>query len=218
MILSRLTANGRRIAWAVLAASLMAPSVAHADGLFGLFNWADRKAESSVESVRDWHRCRGGVNCRPVNSYVTANGVVVQYTEPKWRIAGVDAGWNAPQRTPVERVPVTYRNYWPQTWYGQPTSHRPPVHPMIHTPTDTTQLGYYYTRVPSWQPNRAMRPPAPWPAFYHDRACQQPGGYCPHAVVVPSGPAPAAQPQTPPIPPQPSPAGGANTAFINLSR
>ncbi|MDA1015354.1 MAG: hypothetical protein O3A00_13000 [Planctomycetota bacterium] len=211
------TASGRRIAWAVLAASLLAPSLARADGLFGLFNWMDRKAESSVESVRDYH-CRGGVNCRPVNSYMTRDGVVVYYTEPKWRIAGADSGWNAPQRTPVQRVPVTYRNYWPQNWYGQPSNHTPPSHPTIYTPTDTTQLGYYYTRVPSWQPNRAMRPPAPWPAFYHDRACPQYGGYCPHAVVIQSGPAPAAQPQTLQIPPQPEPADGATTASINSPR
>lgn len=194
--------NFRRAAWAVLSLTLLAPSVSQAgDGIGfarvsdavsvpvrtikrGLHNVGDR-LESSYEWVQD---CRPGLDLNL-----------------NWRLQSRDHGWSVPRLTPVQRAPVVYRNYWPRTFHGQPTNYRPPVHPTVYTPTDTTQLGYYYTPVPTWQPNRAMRPPAPWPAFYHDRSCP-PGGYCPHSVAVSAGYAPAFQPQAPNVPPTPTPA------------
>ncbi len=38
---------------------------------------------------------------------------------------------------------------------------------MIYTPTDTTQLGYYYQRVPVWQRRNGMIPPVPHPEAFH---------------------------------------------------
>lgn len=81
-----------------------------------------------------------------------------------------------PYTTPVRRSPVWYKTYYPQQWYGlpgggiHPNARRAPV---IYTPTDTTQLGYYHQRVPLWLPRPGMIPPPPnpyllqrWPANY----------------------------------------------------
>lgn len=89
---------------------------------------------------------------------------------PYGRMHSPDTGWGRPMKYPVDRTPITYLRYWPQTWYGQPRPDGPvPTFPMVYTPTDTTQLGYYYQRVPQWQPNPAMVPPMPWPSQWNRR-------------------------------------------------
>jgi hypothetical protein len=81
-----------------------------------------------------------------------------------------DYGWGIPMKYPMDRMAVQYLRYWPQTWYGMPRPPGPaPRFPMVYQPTDTTQLGYYYQRVPMWLPNHAMIPPPPSPAQWHRR-------------------------------------------------
>ncbi len=90
-----------------------------------------------------------------------------------------DHGWSPPTQTPIVRVPVEYQRYWPTHWTGEPRSGEPrsagekpiPRYPTVFMPTDTTQLGYYYQRVPQWKAVNAALPPEPWPAHWHCRGC-----------------------------------------------
>ncbi|MBA3313542.1 MAG: hypothetical protein H0T47_09695 [Planctomycetaceae bacterium] len=66
-----------------------------------------------------------------------------------------------PPRNTVDRIPVQYLRYYPGVWYGLPGSTLPVVAPQVHMPTDTTQLGFYYQRVPTWVPVPGMVPPSP---------------------------------------------------------
>src|SRR5690606_31408820 len=52
----------------------------------------------------------------------------------------------------------------------------PVTAPQVHMPTDTTQLGFYYQRVPTWAPVPGMIPPPPNPADYHYYATGWGGG------------------------------------------
>jgi hypothetical protein len=89
--------------------------------------------------------------------------------------AGAGAGcWFNPTRgfqpyaaAPVYREAVVYYRYWPDKWYGDPGFNLRPMFPQVYMPTDTTQLGFYYARVPQWMPNPNMYPPAPRPADWH---------------------------------------------------
>jgi hypothetical protein len=103
---------------------------------------------------------------------------------------------------PIRPVPVEYHRYWPTKWYGEPgTIPAPPTgrqFPVVFTPTDTTQLGYYYQRVPTWRPKPEMIPPGPpWPPEWHHRENCNPGVDW-RAAVGPVGPPqviPRAEPQ-----------------------
>jgi hypothetical protein len=80
-----------------------------------------------------------------------------------------DYGWSRPVNYPIRRTPIEYTKHTPDHWYGQPRSANAANvrrYPTVYTPTDTTQLGYYYTRVPTWQPDPSMIPPPPWPSDY----------------------------------------------------
>lgn len=71
---------------------------------------------------------------------------------------------------PAVRIPVGYQQWLPEVPYGDPRFGVPagfPVAPMVYMPTDTTQLGYYYQRVPTWIPLPHMLPPPPYPSQYH---------------------------------------------------
>ena len=116
-----------------------------------------------------------------------------------------DHGWNKVSKHPINRAGIVYQNYRPARWYGQ--AHSGPAVPVRHyptiaTPTDTTQLGYYYQHVPQWQPNPSMLPPRPWPPQWHNRDCP-PRGPCRHSVWTPTG-APAVVPTDPRVPPAPT--------------
>lgn len=76
-------------------------------------------------------------------------------------------GYIPPARYPVERIPVQYLRYYPAVWYGLPGSTLPVVAPQVHMPTDTTQLGFYYQRVPTWVPVPGMIPGPPNPDLIH---------------------------------------------------
>jgi len=82
-----------------------------------------------------------------------------------------DSGWAPPAHVPVTRSGGNYSSDWPGPWSGNPGGNAYPYHPMVYQPTDTTQLGYSYARVPTWQPNPGMIPPVPNPSMFHHRYC-----------------------------------------------
>lgn len=81
-----------------------------------------------------------------------------------------DDGFNPPARLPVNRDGIWYQNAWPQAWYGNSGGGFIGNAPSVYQPTDTTQLGYSYARVPTWR-NVRMIPPTPHPSAYHARMC-----------------------------------------------
>ncbi|MBW3540201.1 MAG: hypothetical protein KY476_08020 [Planctomycetes bacterium] len=82
-----------------------------------------------------------------------------------------DHGWARPVKHPINRVPVLYNRWWPTRWYGEPGSGLAAVYPTVYQPTDTTQLGYYYQRVPFWTQQPERLPAPPWPPQWHHREC-----------------------------------------------
>ena len=85
--------------------------------------------------------------------------------------ASCDSGWAPPARLPVNRTGGWYQAYWPGQWYGNPGGGFAGGAPVVYQPTDTTQLGYSYNRVPTWRPNPGMIPRVPRPSSYHTRRC-----------------------------------------------
>jgi hypothetical protein len=75
-------------------------------------------------------------------------------------------GWNAPGRIAMARMWVPYHKFYPNAWTGQPVGPQARL-PVIYTPTDTTQLGYYYQHVPHWHSYANMIPPVPRPVDWH---------------------------------------------------
>lgn len=81
-----------------------------------------------------------------------------------------DSGFSLPAKYPVHRRGVQYTQYFPTTWYGTPGVGGAPaaaMYPMVYTPTDTTQLGFYGQHVPFWQPQPNPLPERPIPAQWH---------------------------------------------------
>lgn len=82
-----------------------------------------------------------------------------------------DSGWAPPANVPVRRTGGAYGAQWGNNaggGYG-------PGAPMVYQPTDTTQLGYSYSNVPTWRPNRNMIPAVPNPSNFHNRVCPSRG-------------------------------------------
>lgn len=78
--------------------------------------------------------------------------------------------WMRPIRRPLHRVPVQYARYWPTSYYTggyDPAARYAQPLPVVYQPTDTTQLGFYYQRVPQWQPRPNAIPGPPWPPNWH---------------------------------------------------
>ena len=141
-----------------MAPSAMAPSAVPAASVNG-----------TVTGQCDGGAVEGGV----VDGGVSAGGDVGIY-----RIgAGLQSlmlynparGFRPPTTVHVEREAIMYYNYWPAKWYGQPGWNLAPSYPMVYMPTDTTQLGVYYARVPQWQPNPRMYPRPPRPDEWNRR-------------------------------------------------
>jgi hypothetical protein len=90
--------------------------------------------------------------------------------DPDYYTVSPDYGWSPPAKVPVRRSNVTYTNYGPNEWgsYAGASKKRASI---IATPTDTTQLGYYYQHVPTWQPKNIL-PVPPHPRHWHTRPCQ----------------------------------------------
>ena len=93
-----------------------------------------------------------------------------------------DKGWNPPAHYPINRDGIWYRNWQPKDWYGSPGGGFIANSPMTYQPTDTTQLGFSYAKVPTWQSIR-MVPPTPCPDHFHARVCVP----RPHAGRLPDG-------------------------------
>ncbi|MGD9855259.1 MAG: hypothetical protein AB7U20_09950 [Planctomycetaceae bacterium] len=79
-----------------------------------------------------------------------------------------DHGWAPPGKHPRPRTAATYRRWFPGSWTGEGSyAESGYLYPMVYTPTDTTQLGYYHQRVPVWQHRAGMIPPVPHPDQFH---------------------------------------------------
>lgn len=82
-----------------------------------------------------------------------------------------DHGYSIPGKWPIHRRGVEYQQLFPNAYYsvygGAPGA---VAAPQVYTPTDTTQLGYYYQHVPFWQPQPNPLPPRPIPAQWHHYA------------------------------------------------
>ncbi len=87
-----------------------------------------------------------------------------------------DSGWAPPVHNPVNYDGAWYGSYHPQAWYGNPGGGFVAIYPQVYQPTDTTQLGYSYTKVPTWQSRPGMIPGVPMPSNFHTRGCS--GGGC----------------------------------------
>jgi hypothetical protein len=96
-----------------------------------------------------------------------------------------DSGWAPPARLPVNRTGGWYQSYWPGQWYGNPGGGFVGGAPIIYQPTDTTQLGYSYNRVPTWRPNPGMIPRVPSPSNFHARMCPRQRGCLTGCNVTP---------------------------------
>lgn len=90
--------------------------------------------------------------------------------DPDYYTVSPDYGWSPPGKVPIRRSNVTYQNWGPNQWnsYAGMSKKRAPI---IATPTDTTQLGYYYQHVPTWQ-SKNILPVPPHPRHWHTRPCQ----------------------------------------------
>lgn len=90
-----------------------------------------------------------------------------------------DAGWAPPAFYPVNRDAAWYATWHPQTPYGAPGGGFVAQYPQVYQPTDTTQLGFTYQNVPTWQSRTDRIPPVPRPGAFHSRSCPcQPAGHC----------------------------------------
>jgi len=146
--------------------------------------------QNSIYSCQDWcggaccnggksfslgltqcNSCPGGIGCQP-DSCLTSS--CCSHCSTK---AFPDAGWAPPARYPVNRSGVWYHNWQPQTAYGNPGGGFIGNYPQVFAPNDTTQLGYYYAKVPTWQSAQRI-PPAPRPSAFHNRACPGACGPC----------------------------------------
>lgn len=128
---------------------------------------ASATAAASAQTVAPEVTVPLGSNCPPYgygSTYGDVSGVVYDHHGGAY-----PAYYNGhvPARYPVERIPVQYLRYYPAAWYGLPGSTLPVVAPQVHMPTDTTQLGFYYQRVPTWMPVPGMLPPPPNPTALH---------------------------------------------------
>ncbi len=178
------------------------------------------------------HHVRGGgyeYNCPPgYSNRFDGDGVYRNYTSREGRAflrkchTSPGHGWCPPSAQRIQRTPVQYQRYYSSQYMGQAGPAGPANYPQVYMPTDTTQLGFYYQAVPSWQPRAGMLPPPPNPGMYHTRDCRGCRGHgCKHCrggqqfsgpvyynTGSPVTPEPAVAPQpeeaTPAVPPAPS--------------
>jgi len=80
-------------------------------------------------------------------------------------------GWCAPSKVTQQRLRVEYWKYYPHYWSGYGPGPVTPYHPMVYTPTDTAQLGFYYQHAPSWTAQPWRTPGPAHPAVWHNRYC-----------------------------------------------
>ncbi len=82
-----------------------------------------------------------------------------------------DSGWAPPAHVPVTRT----GGYYSRNWSNSAAGGYGAAAPMVYQPTDTTQLGYSYSNVPTWRPKPSMILPVPNPSNFHNRYCPVPG-------------------------------------------
>ncbi len=93
------------------------------------------------------------------------------YLDNNQRRMAPGRGWCAPGKVPVVRERVSYWKYYPNYWSGYGPGPATPYHPMVYTPTDTAQLGFYYQHAPHWTAQPWRVPGPPHPAYWHNRYC-----------------------------------------------
>ena len=81
------------------------------------------------------------------------------------------AGWCAPTKVTMQRERVQYWKWYPNYWSGYGPGPATPYYPMVYTPTDTAQLGFYYQHVPHWTAQPWRTPGPAHPAAWHNRYC-----------------------------------------------
>lgn len=120
----------------------------------------------------------GDPNC-PGRKAVWTAPAVRWLLDPDYYALPPDYGWSVVGNRPIRRQAPTYQRMHPEHFAGTPGAGAPKGarrYPIIAQPTDTTQLGYYYNTVPTWQP-RNILPPPPDPRTWHVRNCEmQPDG------------------------------------------
>ena len=143
--------------------------------------------------------CPGAPCCRTGRLHALHVPVVWWLLDDRYYARSPDYGWTRVVKRPIERKNVTYQQFWPSQWYGQ----RAAQYPVVASPSDTTQLGYYYQHVPQWQPNPAMLPQPPVPIRWHIRECQ--GQKCLHMSAPKEAPGESGNQPTPVEPLQTTP-------------
>lgn len=119
-------------------------------------------------------------------------------------------GWGVPSSR-LTRINSFYDQYYPNAWTTQAgneearAANHPPV---IYSPTDTTQFGFYYRRVPTWQPVPSIRGGTPVPLAARFVAAQPGYGYgaapCPPGALPAQGAPLTPVPQAAPLPSPPT--------------
>jgi hypothetical protein len=145
-----------------------------------------------------------GVPCDSSSGVVEGGGGIGRFRLTSCLLSYDPArGYRQPDVAHIDREAVIYYRYWPQRFYGQPGYRLAPSFPMVYMPTDTTQLGVYYSRVPQWLPNPRMYPRPPRPDEWNRRvvlAGQARGCGGVEGVAAPEGATPAPSDQQPPTP------------------
>lgn len=195
---------------------------------------AEEKTTAGAGQIQQvGHHVRGGgygYNCPPgYSDRFDGDGVYRNYNSREgWAFlrkchTSPGHGWCPPSAQMIQRTPVQYQRYYSNQYMGQPGPTGPANYPQIYMPTDTTQLGFYYQSVPTWQPRAGMIPPPPDPSMYHTRDCRACRGHgCKHCrghnyygqgpvyystgapVEAQQEAAPQQQEETPAVPPEPS--------------
>ncbi len=127
-------------------------------------------------------------------------------------------GFVPPNKRPYFRQPVSYQHNYPANWVGGTPGAPRGHHPAVYTPTDTTQLGYYYQKVPTWVPVPGFIPPAPHPSQWHYYGPTEVAAYS-NSNSCPAPTAPAVEQESTdedvaPVPPKPE----AATDKVDLER
>jgi hypothetical protein len=118
---------------------------------------AQQHAHAAVSA--DCEQCRNGATCEDPGCCLCR---VRLYP---------DAGWNPPVNLPVNHNWAWYGLSAPHAPYGSPNGGFIGQYPSVYQPTDTTQLGYYYHKVPTWQSQPGRLPAPPVPSHFHSRMC-----------------------------------------------
>lgn len=111
-----------------------------------------RKCRSCHDNCRCYKAVTPGY-CDPRDTQLySAQGFGVPVAVPQApMVKTYNYGWGIPSSR-LSQSP-TYGRWYPDTWYSQNGGNLVGgQYPMVYQPTDTTQLGFYHTHVPRWQP------------------------------------------------------------------